>query len=634
MDKTKRHLVLSIVSFLLVLTLLGGSTFAWYMDTEQVGSNFQAGVLDVDLTEGNTEEVVPLNFTNLRPLTIDQLRDAFQMDEDGVITNKNQEGFEGVPLYFYQVNVENKGTLPARVNLAIREQAKGSDPDLPYGHTIPNIVENGTGGVQVDENEPEIACQNDLRDMLHVQLYQTEKTDGGYVLKPVEVGADSAAAQKEANPDGTVALWRDGKASDYQIPEILPAGETTSYIVAAWLPETVGNESQGQHFHAALYVNAGQVDEDAGMAPLPDWGDSSEGEGSSDPDATVEATVKVRYETADGGLVKELDRTIQEKAGEVALKPLASELADTGYKPVDENATYNITPAEDGTVTYQGEDTAAAFTVEEDAYVDDTSKDFDSGDGTKENPFLIMNARQLDNVRKYMGSSTRGDFYYFEIGRNIDLTGYYGETWAEQGWTEDRGWMPIGWTPDSNTNCDEFWGNLDGQGYTITGLTIHNPTNVQTGLFGWVKGQTGHEDAGVIRNLKVEEPDVWGRMNGSTNSTLARVGVIAGYITTGSATIDNCHVIGGSVKGGKEGIPSQQVGGIVGYEGSGSEPITNCTVTDLDVTVFVTEAEIEDDPDAYAKRLLVGGKVGSVGWPVHSTGSGRVNGTESSISFE
>ena len=634
MDKTKRHLVLSIVSFLLVLTLLGGTTFAWYMDAERVGSNFQAGVLDVGLSAEHPEGTVPLNFTNLRPLTIAQFRDEFQMDENGVITNKNQDGFDGIPLYFFQVNVENRGSLPMRVTLAVREQKKGNDPDLPYGDTIPNLVDNGSGGVTVDEDEPEIACQNDLRDMLHVQLYQTEKTDGGYVLKPVEAGADSAAAQKEANPDGTVALWRDGKASDYQIPEILPAGETTSYIVAAWLPETVGNEGQGKHFHASLYVNAGQVDEGARMAPLPDWGDSSEGEGSSDPDATVEATVKVRYETADGGLVKELDRTIQEKAGEVALKPLASELADTGYKPVDENATYNITLAEDGTVTYQGEDTAAAFTAEEDVYVDDTSKDFDSGDGTKENPFLIMNARQLDNVRKYMGSSTRGDFYYFEIGRNIDLTGYYGETWAEQGWTEDRGWMPIGWTPDSNTNCDEFWGNLDGQGYTITGLTIHNPTNVQTGLFGWVKGQTGHEDAGVIRNLKVEEPDVWGRMNGSTNSTLARVGVIAGYITTGSATIDNCHVIGGSVKGGKEGIPSQQVGGIVGYEGSGSEPITNCTVTDLDVTVFVTEAEIEDDPDAYAKRLLVGGKVGSVGWPVHSTGSGRVNGTESSISFE
>lgn len=627
MDKTKRHLVLSIVSFLLVLTLLGGTTFAWYMDAERVGSNFQAGVLDVDLTEGNTEEVVPLNFTNLRPLTIDQLRDAFQMDEDGVITNKNQEGFEGVPLYFYQVNVENKGTLPARVNLAIREQAKGSDPDLPYGDTIPNLVDNGSGGVTVDEDEPEIACQNDLRDMLHVQLYQTEKTDGGYVLKPVEVGADSAAAQKEANPDGTVALWRDGKASDYEVPEILRAGEKDSYIVAAWLPETVGNESQGKHFHASLYVNAGQVDEGARMAPLPDWGDSSGGEGSSDPDATVEATVKVRYETADGGLVKELDRTIQEKAGEVALKPLASELADTGYKPVDENATYNITLAEDGTVTYQGEDTAATFTAEEDVYVDDTSKDFDSGDGTKENPFLIMNARQLDNVRKYLqGIPERSlDFCYFKIGRDIDLTEYYGETWAEQGWTEDMGWMPLGWL--SSTSKEIFNGNLDGQGYTITGLKINSDEDYM-GLFGRIAAETGEEDSGVIRNLNVEAPEVWGYTGGNTSYS-GRVGVIAGQTNSG-AVIDNCSVNGGFVRGGAEDTPTRAVGGIVGYIGTSTKGITNCTITNLDVTV----TSREDNP---AVHLVAGYKPSSKAWNAlcgGSTGSGRVNGTESSISFE
>lgn len=636
MDKTKRHLVLSIVSFLLVLTLLGGTTFAWYMDAERVGSNFQAGVLDVGLSAEHPEGTVPLNFTNLRPLTIAQFRDEFQMDEDGVITNKNQEGFEGVPLYFYQVNVENKGTLPARVNLAIREQAKGSDPDLPYGHTIPNIVENGTGGVQVDEDEPEIACQNDLRGVLHIQLYRVAETADGYALQPIDNGAG------DGDIDGTVTLWKDGKPSDYAVPEILKAGEKDSYIVAAWLPETVGNESQGQHFHAALYVNAGQVDEGASQAPLPGWSDSpSEGEGGEEGGETqVQATVKVYYETVDGTrtLVKEVDRAIEAAPGSVDLKPAASELEGTGYRPANMDETYTITLAEGGTVTYQGEDTAATFTAEEDVYVDDTSEDFDSGDGTKENPFLIMNARQLDNVRKYLGGPTK--FYYFKVGRDIDLTGYYGETWDDykwsdgQTWTEDNGWMPIGVVETSKTSCKEFFGNLDGQGYTIKGLTIRNSLNTETGLFGWVKGQSRNSDSGVIRNLNIEEPDVWGRMSGLTNSTLARVGIIAGYITTGSATIDNCHVIGGSVKGGKEGIPSQQVGGIVGYAGSGSEPITNCTVTDLDVTVFVTEAEIEDDPDAYAKRLLVGGKVGSIGWPVHSTGSGRVNGTEASISFE
>lgn len=627
MDKTKRHLVLSIVSFLLVLTLLGGTTFAWYMDAERVGSNFQAGVLDVGLSAEHPEGTVPLNFTNLRPLTIAQFRDEFQMDENGVITNKNQDGFDGIPLYFFQVNVENQGSLPMRVTLAVREQKKGNDPDLPYGDTIPNLVDNGSGGVTVDEDEPEIACQNDLRDMLHVQLYQTEKTDGGYVLKPVEAGADSAAAQKEANPDGTVALWRDGKASDYQIPEILPAGETTSYIVAAWLPETVGNEGQGKHFHASLYVNAGQVDEGARMAPLPDWGDSSEGEGSSDPDATVEATVKVRYETADGGLVKELDRTIQEKAGEVALKPLASELADTGYKPVDENATYNITLAEDGTVTYQGEDTAAAFTVEEDAYVDDTSKDFDSGDGTKENPFLIMNARQLDNVRKYLqGIPERSlDFCYFKIGRDIDLTEYYGATWAEQGWTEDMGWMPLGWP--SSTRKEIFNGNLDGQGYTITGLKINSDEDYM-GLFGRIAAETGEEDSGVIRNLNVEAPEVWGYTGGNTSYS-GRVGVIAGQTNSG-AVIDNCSVNGGFVRGGAEDTPTQAVGGIVGYIGTSTKGITNCTITDLDVTV----TSREDNP---AVHLVAGYKPSSKEWNAlcgGSTGSGRVNGVEASISFE
>lgn len=631
MDKTKRHLVLSIVSFLLVLTLLGGTTFAWYMDAERVGSNFQAGVLDVGLSAEHPEGTVPLNFTNLRPLTIAQFRDEFQMDENGVITNKNQDGFDGIPLYFFQVNVENQGSLPMRVTLAVREQKKGNDPDLPYGDTIPNLVDNGSGGVTVDEDEPEIACQNDLRDMLHVQLYQTEKTDGGYVLKPVEVGADSAAAQKEANPDGTVALWRDGKASDYQIPEILPAGETTSYIVAAWLPETVGNEGQGKHFHAALYVNAGQVDEGASQAPLPGWSDSpSEGEGGEEGGETqVQATVKVYYETVDGTrtLVKEVDRAIEAAPGSVDLKPAASELEGTGYRPANMDETYTITLAEDGTVTYQGEDTAATFTAEEDVYVDDTNKNFDSGDGTKENPFLIMNARQLDNVRKYLqGIPERSlDFCYFKIGRDIDLTEYYGETWAEQGWTEDMGWMPLGWL--SSTSKEIFNGNLDGQGYTITGLKINSDEDYM-GLFGRIAAETGEEDSGVIRNLNVEAPEVWGYTGGNTSYS-GRVGVIAGQTNSG-AVIDNCSVNGGFVRGGAEDTPTRAVGGIVGYIGTSTKGITNCTITNLDVTV----TSREDNP---AVHLVAGYKPSSKAWNAlcgGSTGSGRVNGTESSISFE
>lgn len=608
MGKIKNHLVLSVVSFLLVLTVLGSGTFAWFMDTEQTSANFQSGILDVELVVDHTDETVPLNFTNLRPLTIEQLRDEFQMDENGVITNKNEDGFAGNPLYFFQVNVENRGSLPMQVKLAVREQKKDEGSDLPYGDKIPNLVDNGHGGVKVDEDEPEIACQNDLREFLHVQLYQTELTDNGYVLTPVLEEADDAAAQKNDEvSDGTVTLWKNGKPFDYVVPEVLPAGGKTSYILAAWLPQTVGNECQGKHFHGALYVNAGQVDEGATMTAMPDW---------SEPESTVEATVKVRYELADGKPVKEVERVIQEKPGEVVLKPLASELEGTGFRLTDADETYTVSLSPEGKVTYQANDTAATFTVE-DTYVDDPSKEFDDGDGTQQNPYIIMNARQLDNVRNHLDA-------HYKVGRDIDLTGYYGATWAEQGWTEEMGWMPIGWP--SSTSQQVFKGSLDGQSHTIIGLKINSEEDYM-GLFARIFAENGKSDSGVVCNLNIETPEVCG-CTSSGKSVYGRTGVIVGQTNNG-ALIDRCTIKGGFVKGGKEDSPTKAVGGIVGFVGTSTKGITNCTVDDLDVAVTSVDEDVAVN--------LIAGYVPSKKWDIlcrGSSGSGHVNGIEVSVSFK
>ena len=608
MGKIKNHLVLSVVSFLLVLTVLGSGTFAWFMDTEQTSANFQSGILDVELVVDHTDETVPLNFTNLRPLTIEQLRDEFQMDENGVITNKNEDGFAGNPLYFFQVNVENRGSLPMQVKLAVREQKKDEGSDLPYGDKIPNLVDNGHGGVKVDEDEPEIACQNDLREFLHVQLYQTELTDNGYVLTPVLEEADDAAAQKNDEvSDGTVTLWKNGKPCDYVVPEVLPAGGKISYILAAWLPQTVGNECQGKHFHGALYVNAGQVDEGATMTAMPDW---------SEPESTVEATVKVRYELADGKPVKEVERVIQEKPGEVVLKPLASELEGTGFRLTDVDETYTVSLSPEGKVTYQANDTAATFTVE-DTYVDDPSKEFDDGDGTQQNPYIIMNARQLDNVRNHLDA-------HYKLGRDIDLTGYYGATWAEQGWTEEMGWMPIGWP--SSTSQQVFKGSLDGQSHTIIGLKINSEEDYM-GLFARIFAENGKSDSGVVCNLNIETPEVCG-CTSSGKSVYGRTGVIVGQTNNG-ALIDRCTIKGGFVKGGKEDSPTKAVGGIVGFVGTSTKGITNCTVDDLDVAVTSVDEDVAVN--------LIAGYVPSKKWDIlcrGSSGSGHVNGIEVSVSFK
>ena len=50
MSKTKKSLVLSCLSMLLCLTMLIGSTFAWFTDNASTGVNtIQAGTLDIDL---------------------------------------------------------------------------------------------------------------------------------------------------------------------------------------------------------------------------------------------------------------------------------------------------------------------------------------------------------------------------------------------------------------------------------------------------------------------------------------------------------------------------------------------------------------------------------------------------------
>lgn len=274
MKKSKNRFALSILSFLLVLTLLTGATAAWFTEMKTAHVDVTSGILDVKLSEGESGEKIALHFANLLPLSQEQLADTFQMDENGVITNKGQGDFNGASRYFYQIHVKNEGTIPMQVALAVREQ--GETSALPYGHKIPNLVDNGAGGMMIDPDESEIACRNDLRELLQIQLYRAVKDSGKDVLRPVLA---------EGQDDTAASLWKDAAPEDYTLPETLGAGEQESYILAAWLPNTVGNEGQGKHFHASLLVSAGQADEGASMPKLPDGSSVS----ASDADTAQES---------------------------------------------------------------------------------------------------------------------------------------------------------------------------------------------------------------------------------------------------------------------------------------------------------------------------------------------------------
>ncbi len=155
-------------------------------------------------------------------------------------------------------------------------------------------------------------------------------------------------------------------------------------------------------------------------------------------------------------------------------------------------------------------------------------------------------------------------------------------------------WDPIG------TASAPFTGTFDGQGYTISNLTINNSDLDYAGLFGRIASP------GVVKNIVLENVTITGR---------AQVGALAGSAYTGTvqnctvqglinitgnykvgglagegyATMENCHVIGNagsSVTGNflETDLEGDNVAGLVGYRGEGNIVTTNCTVSGLTVT--------------------------------------------------
>ena len=117
------------------------------------------------------------------------------------------------------------------------------------------------------------------------------------------------------------------------------------------------------------------------------------------------------------------------------------------------------------------------------------------------------------------------------LTNNIDLTG-------------------IDWTPIGKDDNKAYTGTFDGNGKTITGLTVTR-SNRYTGLFGFIKG--------TVKNVVLTEVNI-------TSGTF--VGGVAGWSFGGN--IENC-----SVSGSVSGSSGSDVGGVVGYQQVGS--ITGCS---------------------------------------------------------
>jgi uncharacterized protein YjdB len=217
----------------------------------------------------------------------------------------------------------------------------------------------------------------------------------------------------------------------------------------------------------------------------------------------------------------------------------------------------------------------------------DTSWYYDNPTATT---FTIYDAGQLAGLAVLVNNGTSNfSGKTIILGNNIDLSAY----------ASGDGWIPIG------DNSRRFSGVFDGNGKTISNLTINRTSDNYIGLFGYVGG---YVSGGTVQNLGIVNASINGGSNvggiagivqqdssitncystGVISGTGNSAGGIAGSVTNSS--IANCYSTG-SVSG-----SGNYVGGIAGSVGSSSS-ITNCYST-----------------GAVSGNINVGGIAGSVGY--------------------
>ena len=166
---------------------------------------------------------------------------------------------------------------------------------------------------------------------------------------------------------------------------------------------------------------------------------------------------------------------------------------------------------------------------------------YQTGDGTKDNPYLILRPEQLDHMHDVL---REGEMVYFVLGADVDMEGY--------------DWQQL----NTSTNSYRYWVNFDGQGHIIRNLTPNGSKGFPS-FFGTMCGE--------IRNTGFVDAKVEGTASGA-----AVIGGTLGHSTFKDAEenlypviIENCYVTGSVVSKG-------YVGAFGGTLGNSPVIIRNC----------------------------------------------------------
>ena len=226
-------------------------------------------------------------------------------------------------------------------------------------------------------------------------------------------------------------------------------------------------------------------------------------------------------------------------------------------------ATVTVTPAD-------GEPQALEFSIEPKSYGTDYANQhfyadqFASGDGSKDNPYLISNDMELALLAHSVNSGSSEQMLsgtYFKLSDDINLS---------------RGiWTPIGtWNVNSKDSKTRrfFAGKFEGDGHVISNMQIEwiNESNNEAswGLFSRLYGKSSNEsEYATVTNLMIENACVEKKKDYIPTAGTVKIGVLAGDLTD-NAEISNIIIHNSKVTDNGETYTTAgkyRMGGIVGY---------------------------------------------------------------------
>ncbi len=122
---TKRALLASVLSLLLCISMLVGSTFAWFTDSATTGvGNIVAGTLDIDLVDANGDTLVG------------EGKSIGFVKADGSAITENILWEPGCSYLLEEVKLVNKGNLYAKCKLVITAINGATDGDVDLANVI------------------------------------------------------------------------------------------------------------------------------------------------------------------------------------------------------------------------------------------------------------------------------------------------------------------------------------------------------------------------------------------------------------------------------------------------------------------------------------------------------------------